>query len=144
MKENNRSRVLFVCLFVSIVINLGLLAMIVAYSISIRQAKQEIKMLKEKAYTLQTQVDSLKPTYTEKQRAIIQIVVGNPEISKLIKAKPVLGGSWGCWSEKSIKFLTEDKLLILYDDGHLMGAMVIRAKDPQKIKTWKVLWNTML
>jgi len=59
MKENNRSRVLFVLLFVSIIINLSLLAMIVAYSISIRQAKQEIKMLKEKAYTLQTQVDSL-------------------------------------------------------------------------------------
>ncbi|MCX8015377.1 MAG: hypothetical protein N2748_05090, partial [candidate division WOR-3 bacterium] len=119
MKENNRLKVMFVWLFISIVINLGLLAMLVAYSISIRQAKQEIKTLKEKIWVLQTQIDSLKPykpVYSEKQLSIIKTIVGNPEISKLIKAKPVLGGTWGCWSEHNIKFITDDKLLVLYDD----------------------------
>ncbi len=144
MKEKNHSRLLFALLFVSIIINLGLLAMIVAYSLSIRQAKQEIKILKDKTYVLQAQVESLKPVYTTKQHTILQTVVNNPEISKLIKTKPVLGGNWGCWSEKSVKFITEDRLLIIYDDGHLMGAMIVRAKDPLNIKTWKVLWNIML
>lgn len=147
MKENRRLQALFVWLFVSIIINLGLLAMLVAYSIAIRQAKQEIKTLKENILVLQTQIDSLKPykpTYTEKQLAIVKAIVGNSEISKLIKTKPVLGGNWGCWSEHNIKFITEDKLLVLYDDGHLMGAMIIHAKDPKNIKKWKVLWNTML
>lgn len=147
MKENRRLQTLFVWLFISIIINLGLLAMLVAYSISIRQAKQEIKALKEHIGSLQMEIDSLKPykpTYTEKQLSIVKTIVGNAEISKLIKAKPVLGGNWGCWSERNIKFISEDKLLVIYDDGHLMGAMIVYAKDPQNIKKWKVLWNTML
>jgi len=147
MKEKNRSRLLFVLLFVTIIINLGLVAFIVATMISLSQSKQEIKALKDNIWVLQTQVDSIKPfkpSYTIRQQVIVQTIVGNPDIAKLIKTKPVLGGNWGCWSEKSIKFLTEDKFFILYDDGHLMGAMVVRAKDPQNIKTWKVLWNTLL
>lgn len=144
MKENNRARVLFVLLFVTIIICLSLIAIIVAMSLSLNQWKTENRNLKDKTYSLQAELDNLKPIYTPKQESIIKIVVGNPEISKIIKKKPVLGGNWGCWSEKSLKFLTEDKLLILYDDGHLMGAMVVQAKNSQNIKTWKVLWNTML
>ncbi len=144
MKENNRARILFVILFISIIVSLGLLAMIVAYSISIRQAKLEIKTLKEKTYNLQYQIDTLTPRFTENQQKIIETVVGNPDISKIIKSKPVLGGNWACWSSKNIKFITDDKLLIIYDDGHLMGAMIVSVKDIQNIKTWKVLWNTLL
>lgn len=147
MKEKNHPKLLFFILFVTVIICLGLLAVIVAMSLSLKQWKQENKTLKNNIWVLQHQVDSLepfKPYYTTKQQEIVEIIVGNPEISKLIKTKPILGGSWGCWSEKSIKFLTDNKLLILFDDGHMMGAMIVQVKDPQNIKTWKVLWNTLL
>ena len=144
MEKKNHPKLLFFLLFVAIIICLSLLAVIVAMSLSLNQWKQENKLLKDKTYTLQYQVDNLKPAYSENQKAIVQAVVGNPDINKLIKTKPVLGGSWGCWSEKSIKFLTDNKLLILFDDGHMMGSMIVQVKDVQNIKTWKVLWNTLL
>ncbi len=144
MKEKNHPKLLFFILFVTVIICLGLLAVIVAMSLSLNQWKQENKLLKDKTYALQYQVDNLKPFYSAKQQAIAQAVVGNPDIGKLIKDKPVLGGNWGCWSEKSIKFLTDDKVMIQYDDGHMMGAMIVQVKDVQNIKTWKVLWNTLL
>ena len=144
MKEKGNPKVLFFVIFVTVIICLGLLAVIVAMSLSLNQWKQENKQLKDRTYALQYQVDNLKPVYSENQKAIVQTVVGNPDINKLIKTKPILGGSWGCWSEKSVKFLSEDKLLILYDDGHLAGAMIVQVKDTKNIKTWKVLWNTIL
>jgi hypothetical protein len=144
MKEKNHPKLLFFILFVTVIICLGLLAVIVAMSLSLNQWKQENKLLKDKTYTLQYQVDNLKPFYSAKQQAIAQAGGGNPDIGKLIKDKPVLGGNWGCWSEKSIKFLTDDKLIIQYDDGHMMGAMIVQVKDVLNIKTWKVLWNTLL
>ncbi|MEO0091428.1 MAG: hypothetical protein ABIK61_01790 [candidate division WOR-3 bacterium] len=144
MNNKNRSRIFFVISFVSIIVNLGLLAIIVAMSIALNQHKRLGIDLKEKVEQLEGKVADLTPSYTEKQKAILKTLVNNPEISQLIKIKPSLGGNWGCWSEKSIKFLTEDKLLILYDDGHMMGAMIVRVKNPDDIKTWRVLWNTLL
>ena len=144
MKEKSHPKVLFFMLFVTVIICLGLIAVIVAQLLSLNQWKRENKKLKNDTYALRYQVDNLKPVYSENQKVIVQAVVGNPDINKLIKTKPVLGGSWGCWSEKSIKFLSEDRLLILYDDGHMMGAMIVQVKDVQNIKSWKVLWNTLL
>jgi ABC-type lipoprotein release transport system permease subunit len=144
MKEKSRLRLLFALLFTTIIICLGLVAIIIAMSLSLTQWKQENKNIKDKNWSLEVQLNNLKPTYTDKQQAILQSVVGNPDISKLVKTKSVLGGKWGVWSEKGTKFLTEDKLLVLFDDGHLMGAMVIKVKDPSNIKSWKVLWSTML
>jgi ABC-type lipoprotein release transport system permease subunit len=144
MKEQGRSRLLFVLLFTTIIICLGLIAIIVAMSLSLSQWKQEGKNLKDKTYVLQAEIDNLKPNYTPKQESIIRVVVGNPEISKVIKKKPVLGGNWGVWSEKNIKFLTDDRLLILYDDGHIMGAMIVKIQNLQNMKTWQVIWNTLL
>jgi ABC-type lipoprotein release transport system permease subunit len=144
MKEQSRLRLLFVLVFTTVIICLGLIAIIVAMSLSLRQWKQENKNLKDKTYILQAEINNLKPNYTQRQDSIIKIVVGNPDISKVIKKQPVLGGNWGVWSEKSIKFLTEDKLLMLYDDGHIMGAMIVKVNNPQNMKTWQVIWNTML
>ncbi len=144
MNNKNRLRTLFVISFVSIIVNLGLLAIIVAMSIALNQHKRLGIELKEQVEQLEAKVADLAPPYTEKQKLILKNLVNNPEISKLIKTKPSLGGNWGCWSEKNVKFLTENKLLILYDDGHMMGAMVVRVQNPQDIKTWKVLWNTLL
>jgi len=144
MKEQKRLRLLFVLLFTTIIICLGLIAIIVAMSLSLSQWKQEGKNLKDKTYVLQAEIDNLKPNYTPKQESIVRVVVGNPEISKVIKKKPVLGGNWGVWSEKNIKFLTDDRLLILYDDGHIMGAMIIKIQNLQNMKTWQVIWNTLL
>ena len=144
MNEQKRLRLLFVLLFTTIIICLGLIAIIVAMSLSLSQWKQEGKNLKDKTYVLQAEIDNLKPNYTPKQESIVRVVVGNPEISKVIKKKPVLGGNWGVWSEKNIKFLTDDRLLILYDDGHIMGAMIIKIQNLQNMKTWQVIWNTLL
>ncbi|MBS4014882.1 MAG: hypothetical protein KGZ86_00355 [Candidatus Latescibacteria bacterium] len=143
MKEQNRLRLLFVLLFTTVIIALGLVAIIIAMSMSLSQLRQENKLQNDKIWILQNKIDSLTPTYTEKQQKILEIVVGNPDIGKLIKTKPVLGGSWGVWSEKSVKFITEDRLLIIYDDGHLMGAMVVRAVNPVNIISWRVLWSTV-
>jgi hypothetical protein len=143
MKEQSRLRLLFVLLFTTVIIALGLVAIIIAMSMSLSQLRQENKQQNDKIWILQNKVDSLIPVYTEKQQKILEIVVGNPDIRKLIKTKPVLGGSWGVWSDKSVKFITEDRLLIIYDDGHLMGAMVVRAVNPEKITSWKVLWSTV-
>ncbi|MEO0074487.1 MAG: hypothetical protein ABIK31_00045 [candidate division WOR-3 bacterium] len=143
MKEKNRLRLLFVLLFSSVIIALGLISVIVAMSMTIKQLRQENKMQNDKIWTLQQKVDSLIPVYTEKQEKIIKTIVGNPDIKKLIKSKAVLGGNWGVWSEKNIKFITEDRFLAIFDDGHLMGAMIIRAINPDDIKTWKVLWSTV-
>lgn len=143
MKEQSRLRILFVLLFSTIVIVLGLAAVIVAMQMSINQWKRENKQLRDKVWVLQTEVDSLKPVYTDKQKIILANVVGNPQIGQLVKSKPVLGGNWGVWSEKSVKFITDDRLLIVFDDGHMMGAVVVRASNPQNFKTWKVLWSTV-
>lgn len=144
MKEKSRSRLLFALLFSTIIICLALVAIIIAMSLSLTQWKQESKALKDSVWVKEQKIDSLTPKYSEKQKAIISNVVGNPDIGKLVKTKPVLGGNWGVWSEKSVKFLSEDRLLIIYDDGHMMGAMIVRAVKPEDLKTWKVLWSTTL
>ncbi|MCX7785860.1 MAG: hypothetical protein N2201_06530 [candidate division WOR-3 bacterium] len=144
MNNKNHSRIFFVVSFISLIINLALLAIIVAMSIALNQHKRLGVEFKVKVEQLENKVADLTPTYTAKQMTILKTLVNNPEIAKLIRTKPSLGGNWGCWSEKNVKFLTEDKLLILYDDGHMMGAMVVRVKNPEDIKTWRVLWNTLL
>ncbi|MCS7258975.1 MAG: hypothetical protein NZ601_06420 [candidate division WOR-3 bacterium] len=143
MKENHRLRVMLIMIFVLIVIALGLLAIIIAMSITVSQLRTALKDKEATIYALQYKIDSLSPHYTEKQKKIIATLVGNPEIKILIKKKPSLGGTWGVWSEKNITFITEDKAFVIYDDGHLLGGMVIKITNPDNIKTWKVLWNTL-
>lgn len=143
MKELSRLRLLFVLLFTTVIIVLGLVAVIIAMQMSINQWKRENKQLRDKVWTLETQIDSLKPRYTEKQKLILANIIGNPDLFGLIKAKPVLGGNWGVWSEKSVKFITDERFLIIFDDGHMMGAMVVRAINPENMKSWKVLWSNV-
>jgi Tfp pilus assembly protein PilO len=52
MKEQKRLRLLFVLLFTTIIICLGLIAIIVAMSLSLSQWKQEGKNLKDKTYEI--------------------------------------------------------------------------------------------
>lgn len=143
MKEQSRFRLLFVLLFTIVVIALGLVAVIIAMSMSLSHLRQENKIQNDRVWVLQQKVDSLTPIYTEKQQRILKTVIRNPDISKIIKAKPVLGGNWGVWSEKSVKFITDDHLLIIFDDGHMEGAMVVHIINSENIKTWKVLWSTL-
>jgi hypothetical protein len=143
MKQNVRFRTMLVMIFVLFVVILGLIAIIFAMSLSISQLRKTLKEKESAIYALQNQVDSLTPQYTENQKKIIASLVGNPEIKNFIKRKPTLGGNWGVWSEKNITFIDENKVFVIYDDGHLMGAMVLKIKDPTKLKTWQVLWSTI-
>ncbi|MEO0131537.1 MAG: hypothetical protein ABIK73_01155 [candidate division WOR-3 bacterium] len=143
MKENYRLRVMLIMIFALLVVTLGLIAIIIAMSITVSQLRNSIKEKEATIYTLQNRIDSLSPRYSEKQRRIIAKLIGNPEIKVLIRQKPSLGGTWGIWSEKNVTFISEDKLFVIFDDGHLMGGMIVKAVDPDNIKTWKVLWQAL-
>jgi len=81
---------------------------------------------------------------SERQRIALMNIVGNPDISRLIPQKPTFGGSWGVWSEGNVSFIDERTALVVYEDGHVLGAMIVRINDPKDIGTWKVLWSGIL
>ncbi|RKY99908.1 MAG: hypothetical protein DRQ10_05285 [Candidatus Hydrothermota bacterium] len=91
----------------------------------------------------QPEVEKLGLTRYEKQ--ILDLIVNNPDIDKLVKFKPTLPGrSWICSSPLNVRFLSEDKVLIIFEDGLISGALIAEITDPNDITKWKVLWQTLL
>ncbi len=142
-KKKSRSPIIILILILIIAI---LSLTIWLMSEALNESREELKKLSLKTKPSETISQKAKPNrkLSARQEAALKSIVGNPDINKLISQKPTFGGSWGIWSEENVTFVDDRIALMVYEDGHVMGAMIVRISDPSDIGTWKVLWNGIL
>jgi hypothetical protein len=73
------------------------------------------------------------------RRAVLEEVVNNVRIERLIPRKPVLGGTWRVASPKDVEFLGNGQVALDYEDGHLTGRLIVKVVEPNDLSTWKVV-----
>jgi len=145
-KKKSRSPVLIVILiFVIALLSLKIWMM----SEALNESKEDLRKLSMKAVSSpppRTNPQVIKPEMklSERQRIVLKNIVGNPDVSKLISQKPTFGGKWSIWSDENVIFIDDRTALIVYEDGHVMGAMIVKIPDPNDIGKWKVLWNGII
>jgi len=62
-------------------------------------------------------------------------------IADIVPGKPILGGSWLL---VNATFLTPDIILVHYEDGHILGQMIVRATKTEKGYSWELLANEFI
>jgi hypothetical protein len=145
-KKKSRSPILVVILlFVIALLSLKIWMM----SETLKESKEDLRKMSMKARSSkpsQTTSQVIKPEVklSERQQIALKNIVGNPDFSKLISQKPTFGGRWSIWSDENVTFIDDRTALIVYEDGHVMGAMIVKIPDPNDIGRWKVLWNGII
>ena len=81
--------------------------------------------------------DTLRPQTL--RRVVARQVVGDPDIARLIRRQPVLGGTWLVASPNDVRLVAPGVVAIDYEDGHIAGRLVVRVVDAVDPRTWIVL-----
>ena len=141
-KKSRSPTIILILILIIAILSLAIWLM----SEALDESREELKKLSLKTRPSETtsQKAKLSRELSAKQKTALKNIVGNPDINKLISQKPTFGGSWGIWSEENVTFVDDRTALIVYEDGHVMGAMIVKISDPSDIGTWKVLWNGIL
>jgi hypothetical protein len=73
------------------------------------------------------------------RQVVARQVVRRPAIASLIARPPVMGGTWSVGSARDVRFVVPGAVALDYDDGHLVGRLVMRIVDAMDPRTWGVL-----
>ncbi len=104
-----------------------------------------VKKLQEENQQLQSELRGWKPTLTKHEQEILNVILNNPEISRLVKFQPTTPDrKWMCTSSRNVRFLSDDIVLVIVEDGLSAVGMILKVTDPKDITKWQVLWQSLL
>ncbi len=129
-----------VFIFILILIIFGMTVYVYSINKSIVATKQDLILAKQKEINLVNELEIIKAEKKlndQKYEPVIEDLIAHPE---LISVKGVLGGKMGFYSKEDIYVFNDRWVIARFDDGHILGAMILRysRNDKGKMK-WEIL-----
>ena len=104
-----------------------------------------VQKLQQENQQLKSELLGWKPTLTKHEQEILNVILNNPDLTKLVKYKPTTPDrGWMCTSAQNVRFLSDDIVLVIAEDGLSAVAMILKVTDPKDITKWQVLWQSLL
>ncbi len=105
----------------------------------------KVQKLEQENQQLKSELRGWKPTLTKHEQEILNRILNNPELTKLVKFKPTTPErGWMCTSAQNVRFLSDDLVLVIAEDGLSAVAMILKVTDPNDITKWQVQWQALL
>ncbi len=104
-----------------------------------------VQKLQEENQQLKSELRGWKPTLTKHEQEILNTLLNNPDLTKLVKFKPTTPDrGWVCTSAQNVRFLSDDLVLVIAEDGLSAVALILKVTDPKDITKWQVQWQALL